>query len=63
MGSYSQPIKEKATATSAPKTSKEKPGHTIGFDGDPRLEFMELMMYGFWGESHTNELPEPFRGI
>jgi hypothetical protein len=56
MGSYSQPIKEKATATSAPKTSKEKPGHTIGFDGDPRLEFMDLMMYGFWGESHTNEL-------
>jgi hypothetical protein len=30
------------------------------FDGDPHLEFMDLMMYGFWGEGHTNDLPNPF---
>ena len=30
------------------------------FDGDRRLEFMDLMMYGFWGEGHTNDLPNPF---
>ncbi len=30
------------------------------FDGDPRLEYMDLMMYGFWGEGHTNDLPNPF---
>jgi hypothetical protein len=30
------------------------------FEGDPRLEFMDLMMYGFWGEGHTNDLPNPF---
>jgi len=30
------------------------------FDGDPRLEFMDLMMYGFWGEGHTNDIPSPF---
>jgi hypothetical protein len=27
---------------------------------DPRVEFMDLMMYGFWGEGHTNDLPNPF---
>ena len=30
------------------------------FDGDPLVEFMDLMMYGFWGEGHTSELPSPF---
>src|SRR5215469_7885102 len=30
------------------------------FDGDPHLEFMDLMIYGFWGEGHTNDLPSPF---
>jgi hypothetical protein len=29
-------------------------------DGDPHLEFMDLMMYGFWGEGHTNDIPNPF---
>jgi hypothetical protein len=23
------------------------------FDGDPAVEFVDLMMYGFWGEGHT----------
>jgi hypothetical protein len=30
------------------------------FGGDPRLEFIDLMMYGFWGEGHTNDIPGPF---
>ena len=30
------------------------------FDGDPHMEFMDLMIYGFWGEGHTNDLPNPF---
>lgn len=30
------------------------------FDRNPSLEFMDLMMYGFWGEGHTNDLPNPF---
>ena len=30
------------------------------FDGNPLLEFMDLMMYGFWGEGHTLALPRPF---
>lgn len=30
------------------------------FDGNPLVEFMDLMMYGFWGEGHTNALPNPF---
>ncbi|MBV9780332.1 MAG: hypothetical protein JOY62_10210 [Acidobacteriaceae bacterium] len=30
------------------------------FDGDPLLEWMDLMQYGFWGEGHTNDLPNPF---
>ena len=30
------------------------------FDGHPQLEFMDLMMYGFWGEGHTNDIPGPF---
>ena len=24
------------------------------------LEYMDLMMYGFWGEGHTNDIPGPF---
>lgn len=24
------------------------------------MEFMDMMMYGFWGEGHTNALPNPF---
>jgi hypothetical protein len=30
------------------------------FDGDPLLEWMDLMQYGFWGEGHTSSLPNPF---
>lgn len=30
------------------------------FDGNPQMEYMDLMMYGFWGEAHTNDLPHPF---
>ena len=30
------------------------------FDGDPLMEFVDLMMYGFWGEGHTSNLPNPF---
>jgi hypothetical protein len=30
------------------------------FDGDALVEFMDLMMYGFWGEGHTSDLPSPF---
>ena len=30
------------------------------FDGHPLLEWMDLMQYGFWGEGHTNNLPNPF---
>jgi hypothetical protein len=30
------------------------------FDGDPVVEFMDLMMYGFWGEGHTGGRPNPF---
>ena len=30
------------------------------FDGNPQLEYMDLMMYGFWGEGHTNDLHSPF---
>jgi len=30
------------------------------FDGDALVEFMDLMMYGFWGEGHTSSLPSPF---
>ena len=32
------------------------------FDNNPLVEFMDLMMYGFWGEGHTNDYhPTPFR--
>jgi hypothetical protein len=30
------------------------------FDGKHQVEFMDLMMYGFWGEGHTSDLPNPF---
>ena len=30
------------------------------FDGNPLVEFMDLMMYGFWGEGHTSDYPSPF---
>jgi hypothetical protein len=30
------------------------------FDNDPLLEWMDLMQYGFWGEGHTSNLPNPF---
>src|SRR4026208_630353 len=30
------------------------------FDQNPLLEFVDLMMYGFWGEGHTSNLPSPF---
>jgi hypothetical protein len=30
------------------------------FDGNPLMEFADLMMYGFWGEGHTSNLPSPF---
>jgi hypothetical protein len=29
-------------------------------DGSPLVEFMDLMMYGFWGEGHTSDYPSPF---
>lgn len=31
------------------------------FDGNPVIEWVDLMMYGFWGEGHTSNLPNPFR--
>jgi hypothetical protein len=30
------------------------------FDGNPLIEWMDLMMYGFWGEGHTSNYPNPF---
>jgi len=30
------------------------------FDGNPLVEWMDLMQYGFWGEGHTSNLPSPF---
>jgi hypothetical protein len=30
------------------------------FDGHAQMEFVDLMMYGFWGEAHTSDLPNPF---
>jgi hypothetical protein len=29
-------------------------------DADPVVEFMDLMMYGFWGEGHTSDWRSPF---
>jgi hypothetical protein len=30
------------------------------FDGNPLIEWVDLMQYGFWGEGHTSSLPNPF---
>jgi hypothetical protein len=30
------------------------------FDGDPVIEWVDIMQYGFWGESHTGGFPNPF---
>jgi hypothetical protein len=30
------------------------------FEGDPLIEWVDLMQYGFWGEGHTSDLPNPF---
>src|ERR1043165_6176594 len=30
------------------------------FDQNPLIEFVDLMMYGFWGEGHTSNLRGPF---
>jgi len=30
------------------------------FDDNPLMEYVDLMMYGFWGEGHTGNLPNPF---
>jgi hypothetical protein len=30
------------------------------FDGDPLIEWVDMMQYGFWGEGHTSDFPNPF---
>jgi hypothetical protein len=30
------------------------------YGDNQQLEYMDLMMYGFWGEGHTNDIPGPF---
>lgn len=30
------------------------------FEGNPLVEWMDLMQYGFWGEGHTSDFPSPF---
>jgi len=30
------------------------------FDSNPLIEWMDLMQYGFWGEGHTSNFPNPF---
>ena len=30
------------------------------FDGNPLVEWIDLMQYGLWGESHTGGMPGPF---
>lgn len=30
------------------------------FDGNPLVEWIDLMQYGFWGEGHTSNYPSPF---
>jgi hypothetical protein len=30
------------------------------YDGHALVEWMDLMMYGFWGEAHTSDLKNPF---
>jgi hypothetical protein len=31
-----------------------------GFEGNPLIGWMDLMQYGFWGEGHTSNFPNPF---
>lgn len=30
------------------------------FDGNPLIEWVDIMQYGFWGEGHTSNFPNPF---
>jgi hypothetical protein len=30
------------------------------FDGNPLIEWVDMMQYGFWGEGHTSNYPNPF---
>lgn len=30
------------------------------FEGNPLIEWVDLMQYGFWGEGHTSDYPAPF---
>ena len=30
------------------------------FEGNPVIEWVDLMQYGFWGEGHTSDFPSPF---
>jgi hypothetical protein len=30
------------------------------FGSEPAVEWMDMMQYGFWGEGHTSNLPNPF---
>jgi len=30
------------------------------FEGNPLIEWIDLMQYGFWGEGHTSDYPNPF---
>ncbi len=30
------------------------------FDGNPVIEWVDVMQYGFWGEGHTSNFPNPF---
>src|SRR5438876_4880804 len=30
------------------------------FEGNPLVEWVDLMQYGFWGEGHTSKYPSPF---
>lgn len=30
------------------------------FDGNPTMEWVDLIQYGFWGEGHTSNYPNPF---
>jgi len=43
------------------KAFRELNGLLAGeFDGNPLVEWVDLMQYGFWGEGHTSNLPNPF---
>jgi hypothetical protein len=30
------------------------------FEGNPLIEWVDMMQYGFWGEGHTSNFPNPF---